>query len=208
MKLSQRARRQTGVVFIYDPIPMAKISLDALKTAFPKVTSFVPEDEMLLVESPDQKVWAQVFSARLEYANQIDSKDFSDDELHALKPLLTGLPPIKVKSFGVSLHIAGRVDGFELAGAYLTKTLLKDHEVLEKKLGAKIIASAQRFTYGEPTNYYDVRFSPADLRGPTLNIHFHGHRDVEIVDAERILSEVKSSFDACRAELDRLIDLV
>jgi hypothetical protein len=208
MKLVEQSKQQLGVVFLYDPIPLEKVGLDDLKTCFPTVTSFLPQDEVVTAESPDTKTWAQIFSARTEFVDHNEEKPFSPDELAPIKALLSALPPLQVKSFGVNLHIKGKVQGYELAGPYVTETFMRDSKHLEKKLGAPIIASAQRFTYGELARYYDIRVTPAELRGPFLHVQLHRHIQLEIAQPDRLLEQTKLALTDGIAELARVTDLL
>jgi hypothetical protein len=208
MRLNGRAKEQIGVVFLYDPVPVDKIQLDLLKTFFPSVTSYLPDQEVVTAESSETETWAQIYSARTEFIDQNEASGFSTDRLEPIKVLLSALPPLRVKSFGVNLNIKGTVEGYDVAGAFVTQTFVKDLEQLERKLGAKVFASAQRFTYGELSRYYDVRVSPETLQSPIVYVQLHRHIEGEIADANRLFEQTKSAFEEGLKELDRVTDLL
>jgi hypothetical protein len=208
MKLTGRAKEQMGVVLLYDPVPLEKVSLDQLKTHFPSVTSYLPEEEALTAESNEKKRWVQIFSARTEFVDQNDATEFSADALDPIKILLSAMPPLRVKAFGVNFHLKGTVEGYLVAGDFVTSAFVKDLERLETKLGAKIIASAQRFTYGAPARYYDVRVTPETLQGSGLHVQLHRHVEGEIADPGRLFEQLKFAFDEGIKELDRIVDIL
>lgn len=208
MNLTGRAKTQIGVVLLYDPVPLDKVSLDRLKTHFPSVTSYLPEQEAVTAESTEEKRWAQIFTTRTEFVDQNEGTAFSAAAIEPLNILLGALPPLRIRSFGINLHVRGTVEGFQVAGEFLTKTFVKGVDQLQEKLKAKIIATAQRFTYGETSKYYDVRVTPETLDGPVVHVQLHRHVEGEIADAARLFSETSSEFDAGVKELERLVQLL
>src|SRR5579863_1089356 len=208
MKLVEQSRQQVGVVFLYDPLPLEKVSLDLLKADFPTVTSFLPDEEILTAESTEKKVWAQIFSSRTEFVDQNVGGEFSLADLKLVERLLSALPPLQVKSFGVNLHVRGTAEGYEVAGRYVTENFLKSPDALEEKLGAKIIASAQRFSYGDVAKYYDVRITPEELSGPLLHLQMHRHVDLQVSESQRLFEATEAAFSESLIELGRIIKLL
>lgn len=206
MNIRSREPFQSTVALLYDPIPLDKITLDGLKKDFPKIQSLV-EDEFLYIESAETKTRAHIFSARLDYLSRAEA-DFSENQLRLLSSVLSAMPPLRVKGIGVNLHVRCSIEGVSDAGIFTTKRYLRDAEELEKRLGSKIIASAQRITYGEPSAYYDLRVTPKDLGGELLQVHLRKHRNLELTDPDRIVEESLAGFNQANRELARLLDLL
>jgi len=208
MKLKDRVKGQIGVIYLYDPIPLEKVSLDQLKAHFPSVASYLPESEVLTAESTEAKIWAQIFSARTEFVEQNEATEYSASSLDPIRALISALPPLRVRSFGINFDIKGTVDGYHDAGEFVTKTFIKDVDKLQEKLGAKLIASAQRFTYGEPSRYYDVRVTPEEVQSPVVHVQLHRHVEGEIADANRLFDQTKSGFEDGFKEFNRIVELL
>ena len=206
MKYDQRTVHQTAVVYLYDPIPLDKVLLDTLKLHFPRVVA-IPDQEVILAESPDLKVTTQIQTARIEYTDQ-SGTDFDATNLKLLANLLNIMPPFNLKAYGINLHLRAKVSGYALAGAYAKEAFLADWKTLEGKLGQKIIGSAHRFLYGELTKYFDVRITPVELDGELLHFQVHMHKELHLTDWERILDETLAGQAETVKELARLEELL
>ncbi len=202
MNFSQRKPFQTAVVYLYDPIPLEKVALDSLKLRFPRVV-FVPEQELIIAESPEQKTKTQILTARLEFTDD-SGTEFSRTDLSVIGNLLQAMPPLNVKAYGVNLLLRVVIADYENAGLYTTERFLSEFKSLEQNLGARIIASAHRLFYGEPANYFDLRLTPLEIIGEWLHLQLHRHKDIHLTDSERILQETVTGHRETIEELARL----
>jgi hypothetical protein len=207
MNLTKTEPVQAVLVYLYDPIPLDRIGLDGLKGLFGSVT-FAADQGMVLAESGDNKTRVQIQSARLEFVvQQVES--FGKSDLEGLIPgMLRALPLMGVKSFGINLHVRCTVADVKDGGLMLSSKFLAGGTELEGKLKAKIIASAHRFSYGEPTAYFDVRLTPEAIGGEWIHIVLHRHRDESLTDTDRVLEETVREHDQTTVELHKLLELL
>ena len=206
MKLAQREPFQTAFSYLYDPIPLDKVALDVLKEAFGGVESD-PDSEFIYAQSVEQKRRAQVLTARLDFIDE-SGTEFENGGLAALKALLRALPIISVKGLGVTLSFRAVVEGEKDAGIYATKRFLAEYEGLAEKLKSPIIAGLYRFTYGEPQNYFDARFTPTQMGGEWLHMQLRKHKDTNLTDGDRIIKETLDIRREAVVEFARLIEII
>jgi hypothetical protein len=202
MKFSQRKNQQASLVYLYDPIPLEKVSLDTLKAQFSRVVA-VPDLEVIVAESIERKLKAQIQTARLEYTDE-SGGEFLPKQLEPIPILLRALPPLNIKAFGMNLHVRAVMEGYNDAGAYSMESFLANAKKLEEKLKSKLLSSSERFIYGEPTNFFDLRITPVELGGEWLHLQLHRHKDLHLTDSERIYQETMTVHAETIKELARL----
>jgi hypothetical protein len=206
MKLDQRESFQMAVAYLYDPIQLDKVVLDTLKETFGGVQSD-PDFEFIFAESAEQKKRAQILSARLDYIDEAGENLEAESEKF-LRVLLRALPQIKTKGLGVTLYLKASVEGEQDAGLYAAKRYLSGFEELESKLKSPIIASLHRITYGEPTNYFDMRITPEQIGSRRLQLQLRKHKDASLSETDRIIEETLDMERETIVEFDRLLDII
>lgn len=206
MEFTQRKNVQCATVYIYDPIPLEKISIDHLKKTFPSVVSF-SEAGVLIAESPEKKTRVQVGVTRLEYSNSSED-DFSSSSLDQLGDAMGAMPPVNVKALGANLHIRATLKDFPNASAYTTQFFLANAASLQEKLGSQVIHTACRIMYGQPSSFFDLRVTPLEIQSEWLHVQLHYHVEKNLADSERIVAESLACLEETIRELDRLKDIV
>lgn len=195
-----------GIVYLYDPIPLDKVSLDDLKKSFPQVAQ-QPGQEIFL-DAPERDQRARILSARMDYVDQKTTNTLSELTTEPLEQILRALPSPKIKSIGISLDLRYKLVDVTDAAAFTTRHFLKDAAQLQEKLGANIFASSQRFTYGELVKYYDVTVGPAAMTGAVFTINLYSHLSIELIDPDRIYQETVVSKEAAIVEVQRIQTLL
>lgn len=203
MNTSRREPFQISVSYLYDPIPLGKVELDALKDSFPEVQS-LSESEVIFADAAQKKQRAQIQSARLDYVDE-EPGEFRTKDLGVLKVLLKALPNLLVKALGVTLYLKVVVEGQKDAGLYTINRFLNLQHLTEEALGAKLIAAATRITYGEPTKFFDLRVTPDDIGSDLLYLHLRNHMVTNLADSARIYEESATIYQEACNEMDRLL---
>jgi len=206
MEFDQRKNVQTTLIYIYNPIPVEKVSIDLLKKEFPTVVS-ISEQGLLLAESPEKKIKVQIGVTRLEYSNNSE-EEFSTSALDLLDDVMGAMPPVDIKAVGANLHIRVIPKDFSNASAYTTEAFLANAKELEEKLGAPLIHTASRIIYGQPSDFFDLRITPLEIQSEWLHIQLHHHVQETLADSERIITESKTCLEQTIRELDRLKSIV
>lgn len=206
MRVSRREPSQISLTYFYDPIPLDKVALDAMKDHFASVQSF-PDWEMVFVESTEQKKSAHILSARLDYTDEATG-EFEARNLDLVRVLFKALPPVAVKSLGVALVLKVVVEGEKDAGIYATEHFVQMPARLADKLGARIIASATRITYGEPRNFFDLRITPSDIGDEVLHLQLRKQKTADLADGDRIYDETVTAYKETSTEMTRLLELL
>lgn len=206
MKYDKRFVHQSAIVYLYDPVPLEKVSLDALKVCFERVVA-LPDLEAIHAEAPQARAKVQILTARTEYTDE-SGAEFDKTDLAPIQTILKAMPPFNLKAYGINLHLRLIPSGYTMAGAYTTDNYLANSKALEAKLGGKILASGHRFLYGEMAKYFDVRLTPVKLDGELLHLQLHMHKDLHLTDAERILQETHVGHGEAVKELARLEELL
>ena len=202
MGFTQKTTKATGIVYLYDPVPLDRVQLDILKECFSKVVS-MSDEQMILAQHSDPRMSVEIQIARLMYNNE-SAKEFAERNFQSVKDILRAMPPIHVRAFGVNLHLRVVMPGFESAGTYSTQSFLANHKKLEEKLDAEIIGSAHRFVYGNAANYFELRLTPLELGSEWLHLQLHMHKELHLTDSDRIYEETIAANNRAIHELGRL----
>jgi len=206
MEFTQLKNVQTTLVYIYNPIPVEKVSIDLLKKGFPTVVN-ISEQGLLLAESPEKKTKVQIGTTRLEYTNNSE-EEFSTSVLGLLGDVLGAMPPVDIKAVGANLHIRAVPKDCSNASAYTTEAFLANAKELEEKLGAPLIHTACRIMYGQPSNFFDLRVTPLEIQSEWLHVQLHYHLQENLADTERIVEQTHACLEQAIRELDRLKGII
>lgn len=191
-----------SVVYLYDMLSVDKIPLDKLREIFKEI-NYHEELNLMLIGDAKNKCRVSIESTKLGY-NDDNQSSFEERNLNRLYELLK-LIPFTFRAYGVNLHIRGEIKNSPIAGEYLRDKFLPNRKDLEKKVEGEIFAHSTRFFLGKPEHYRDLRIFPTDLRGNIIEIHYHLHKDIHIVDSERLIQDTEDSVKSSIADFSRII---
>lgn len=205
MELSNQQFLLVNVVYVYDMSPLEKISLDKLKEKFQLPEIAYNRDLNIIIFGNAEDKWrVSIESTKMSYIDE-NRSPFKDRKLENLYELF-GLVSFKIKAYGVNLHIQGTVDNPANAAEYIRDMFLSNRQVFEKSFGGEIFGYSTRFFLDKPEHHRDLRFFPVDLRGNSIRIDYHMHRDISIVDSEKLVQETKRSFEYSIVDFSKIID--
>jgi len=199
-----------NIVLLYDPISVHKIPLDPIKTSTPFTLITLLPDEVaggaLILGSDPLKLKATLQSNRVEYIDENDTP-FTKRSLEPLGKLLNTLPlSLSVRSIGMNFFIRTTPVKGNDAGKFLAEHYVKDNLKIEQSLGQPIFSVAIRLFLGTLDCYRDLRFTPVDLTGKEFILQYHLHKEIHIVETEKLLQTVNQSFFESWKEFDQWIE--
>jgi len=204
MQLNNPKFLSVNIIYLYDMFPLEKISLDEIKK-----TVEVPEViynkalNTIIAGDTENKWHASIQSTKLEYADN-NSYSFKDRKIDKLYKLLS-IVQFAIKAYGVNLRVQGGIDNSQTAGEYIRDNFLQNREKFEKKFNGDVFAYSTRVFLGKPENYRDLRFFPVTLQGNSIQIDYHLHKDIAIVDSDKLIKDTKDAVEFSIADFRKII---
>jgi hypothetical protein len=207
VKFAELKPFQYALVFLYDPIPLEKVSLDLLKSQFSDGAAYSADEKVVVGGSTEEGRRVQIQTARLEYTKD-NPESFVANLTAPIETVLGALPPLAIKALGINLFLRGVGKGVEPPTVASSLMLFGEVDTVQRKLSGKLIATAQRVLYGDSKEYFDLRVTPLGLAENTLQIQLHKHKDLDISDTKRILQETAEAHRQTIVELARLQEIL
>ncbi len=208
MPIKNIQHKNVDIVYLYDPLSLDQLWIDKIRDAKleeSKLFNIISllEDQALILESSKRKIRSTIQVSRLEYGDR-SGVVFRERNLEPLEILLKCLPYFKVKAIGVNLHSSGELENTSTPGKYITDTFIKNPDDIQKKLNKPIIGTSVRLFYGEKMDHYDLRIQPQNLSDNIISISLHKHKDIDVVDRERLMEITKEMFSQVSEENDKI----
>jgi len=196
------------IVLLYDPKPLEDVSIDAIRnqTSF-DVISYIAEQGVIPFKSTKTAVQGSFQTTRLEFIDK-NRTPFEHRDTKVFKNLLNSLPRLSVKAIGINLFLNIKLEESRNAGQYIRDNFLKNGSTFEEKLGSPIFANSIRLFYGKMDNHFDLRLTPLQLEGDELNMQLHYHRDIHIVDTQKLISTARNFLKEEKQELKKLVKIL
>lgn len=181
-----REPRETAIVLLYDPKDLTEIHLDRVRTESPfEVIISAKSLQAILLTSEEHSTRASIQPTRLEFTQDLRSP-FEERSLEDLRILLTVLPELSVRGFGLNYMLWLTVSGYKIGGQFIRDRFLQQPTPFEKILGGGPFASATRMIFGEPEEYRDIRLTPPELSSEAVVLQYHYHKEESLRDKDRI----------------------
>ena len=207
MEILEKTPNIFTIIILFDPVAIEKVSIDKIKssTLFNFTAGF--GSEIIVLKSNKSPVEAEFHTTKLEYVDR-NTVEFEKRSLEELGKLLKSLPDISVKAIGINLFLTIKIGGEKTTAEYIRDTFLKDTQKLEKKLGKTIIQNSTRIFYGSPNDYYDLRLTPISFSEPDLGVQLHYHKDIHIIDTDKLIKMIKEFFEKTLQELGKVTNIL
>lgn len=185
-QLTEIEYQDASVVLLFDQKDLMEIQLDAIRRQgrFDAVTAVKQLDAVVLgSEQHSERVTIQ--ATRLEYRLELRTP-FAERSLDGLDKLLSLLPELSVRSFGVNFSMAFVADGIAPGGQFISQRFVKQPTGIDDADLGPLFSSSIRMLFGSPELHTDIRITPVDLLGGRLVFQYHTHRDEIVKDRERL----------------------
>jgi hypothetical protein len=185
-KLNQIEQRDTSLVLLFDAMDLSEIQLDRVRSSTPfELVVSAKQVQAIFLSSEQNSMKVTIQPTRMEFVEELRTP-FEARSHEELRRLLTALPELSVRAFGINYTVFITVDGYASGGQFVRDRFLTKPTGFEQAMGGESATSATRMVFGEPDDYRDIRLTPVDLQSETVVLQYHCHKEASAKDRERV----------------------